>query len=159
MLFLLLLTTIILRCTHLLNGFIGRNEGNVLFNDALNTFYLRLGYMASDIWYGSTHIAKWETRCHHMGYSFRLAARVLLYASSHRQDITYNGICNTSRGALAGTRFYQRQNLFLLQKAIVTPTGIELSRALYALSYKHCIIDNDYLWNQDWHEKTHNWYF
>ena len=26
-----------------------REEGNVLFNDALNTFYLRL-YMASDIW-------------------------------------------------------------------------------------------------------------
>ena len=27
----------------------GRIEGNVLFNDALNTFHLRL-YMASDIW-------------------------------------------------------------------------------------------------------------
>ena len=35
----------------------------------------------------------------HSGYSFRLAARVLLYASSHRQDNTYHG-----RGALAGTR-------------------------------------------------------
>ena len=33
-----------------------------------------------------------------MGYSFRLAAMVLLYAPSHRQDSTY------SRGALAGTR-------------------------------------------------------
>ena len=30
-----------------------------------------------------------ETRCHHMGYSFRLTARVLLYAPSHRQDSTY----------------------------------------------------------------------
>ena len=39
-----------------------------------------------------------------MGYSFRLAARVLLYASSHRQDNTYHGFCYTSRGALAGTR-------------------------------------------------------
>ena len=39
-----------------------------------------------------------------MGYSFRLAARVLLYASSHRQDNTYHGLCYTSRGALAGTR-------------------------------------------------------
>ena len=29
-----------------------------------------------------------ETRCCHMGYSFQLAARVLLYASSHRQDNT-----------------------------------------------------------------------
>ena len=34
---------------------------------------------------------------------FRLAARVLLYASSHRQDKTYQGICYTSRGALGGT--------------------------------------------------------
>ena len=46
-----------------------------------------------------------ETRCrHYMGYSFRLAARVILYASSHRQDNTYHGLCYTSRGALAGTR-------------------------------------------------------
>ena len=30
--------------------------------------------------------------------------RVLLYAPSHRQDNTYNGLCYTSRGALAGTR-------------------------------------------------------
>ena len=45
-----------------------------------------------------------ETRCRHIGYSFRLAARVLLYAPSHRQDDTYHGICYTSRGALAGTR-------------------------------------------------------
>ena len=39
-----------------------------------------------------------------MGYSFRLAARVLLYASSDRQDNTYHGLCYTSRAALAGTR-------------------------------------------------------
>ena len=47
----------------------GRKEGNVLFNDALNAFYLRL--------YGVTHMVKdhsdserEETRCCHMGYSF-----------------------------------------------------------------------------------------
>ena len=45
-----------------------------------------------------------ETRCHHMGYAFRLAARVLLYASFHRQDKTYHNLCYTSHGALAGTR-------------------------------------------------------
>ena len=39
-----------------------------------------------------------------MGYSFRLAARVLLYASSHRQNNTYHGLCYTSRGALAGKK-------------------------------------------------------
>ena len=38
------------------------------------------------------------------GNSFRLAARVLLYAPSHRQDSTYHSLCYTSRGALAGTR-------------------------------------------------------
>ena len=45
-----------------------------------------------------------ETRCHQIGYSFRLAARILLYASSHRHDNTYHGLCYTNRGALAGTR-------------------------------------------------------
>ena len=44
-----------------------------------------------------------ETRCSHMGYSFQLAAMVLLYAPSHRQDSTYHSLCYTSRGALAGT--------------------------------------------------------
>ena len=38
------------------------------------------GYMASDIWLRTILIARKETRCSHMGYSFRLAARVLLYA-------------------------------------------------------------------------------
>ena len=42
-----------------------------------------------------------ETRSHHIGYSYRLTARVLLYAPSHRQDSTYHGLCYTSRGALA----------------------------------------------------------
>ena len=75
----------------------GRKEGNVLFNDTLNTFYLQL--------YGIGHqIVIEETHCRHMGYSFRLTARVLLYAPSHRQDSTYHGLCYTSRGALAGMR-------------------------------------------------------
>ena len=39
-----------------------------------------------------------------MGYSFRLASRVLLYASTDRQDSTYHRLSYTSRGALAGTR-------------------------------------------------------
>ena len=42
--------------------------------------------------------------CHHIGYSFRLTARVLLYAPSHRQDSTYHSLCYTSRGSLAGMR-------------------------------------------------------
>ena len=62
------------------------------------------GYLASGIWLRTILIAREETRCRHMGYSFRLAARVLLYAPSHRQDSTYHGLCYTSRGALAGMR-------------------------------------------------------
>ena len=60
--------------------------------------------MASDIWLRTILIVRKETRCRHIGYSYRLAARVLLYAPSHRQDNTYHGLCYTSRGALAGTR-------------------------------------------------------
>ena len=55
------------------------------------------GYMASDIWFRTILIVKKETPCHHIGYSFRLAARVILYAPSHRQDSTYHGLCYTSR--------------------------------------------------------------
>ena len=62
------------------------------------------GYMASDIWLRTILIVRKETHCHHIGYSFRLTARVLLYAPSHRQDNTYHGICYTSLGALAGAR-------------------------------------------------------
>ena len=62
------------------------------------------GYMASDIWLRTILIVRKETRCRHVGYSYRLTARVLLYAPSHRQDNTYHGLCYTSRGALAGTR-------------------------------------------------------
>ena len=39
-----------------------------------------------------------------MGYSFKVAARVILYAPSHIQDNTYHSLCYTSRGALVGTR-------------------------------------------------------
>ena len=50
-------------------------EGNILFNDAINTFYLWL--------YGIRHVVKDQSNiCRHMGISFRLAARVLLYAPS-----------------------------------------------------------------------------
>ena len=62
------------------------------------------GYMASDIWLRTILTVRKETLCRHIGYSYRLTARVLLYAPSHRQDSTYHGICYTSRGALAGTR-------------------------------------------------------
>ena len=76
----------------------GRKEGNVLFNDALNTFYLRLYGVRHHMVKDHSDREREETRCR------RLAARVLLYASSHRHDNTYHGLYDTSRGALAGTR-------------------------------------------------------
>ena len=64
----------------------GRKEGDVLFNDSLNTFYFTVTWRRT-----ITQIVREETRCHHIDYSFRLTARVLLYAPSHRQDSTYHG--------------------------------------------------------------------
>ena len=43
------------------------------------------GYMASDIWWRTILIVRKETRCRHIGYSYRLTARILLHAPSHRQ--------------------------------------------------------------------------
>ena len=60
--------------------------------------------MASDIWLRTILIVRKETRCRHIGYSYRLTARVLLHAPSHRQDNTYHSLCYTSCGALAKTR-------------------------------------------------------
>ena len=54
--------------------------------------------------YSDSEREREETRCRHIGYSFRLAARVLLYAPSHKQDNTHPRLCYASRGALAGTR-------------------------------------------------------
>ena len=86
------------------NSFVqlGRKEGNVLFNYALNTFYLRL--------YGVRHMVKDHSDSERGNplpphrLLFPIRSKVLLYASSHRQHNTYHGLCYTSRGALAGTR-------------------------------------------------------
>ena len=84
---------------------------NLVFKRDREMFYLTThsthfiyGYMASDIWLRTILIVIKETRCRHIGYSYRLTARVLLYAPSHRQDNTYHGLCYTSREALAGAR-------------------------------------------------------
>ena len=79
----------------------GRKEMFYLTTHSTHYIY---SYMASDIWLRTILIVRKETRCRHMVYSYRLAARVILYAPSHRQDSTYHGLCYTSHGALAGTR-------------------------------------------------------
>ena len=78
-----------------------------MFHLTTHSTHFIYGYMASDIWLRTILIVRDETRCRHIGYSFRLAARVLLYAPSHRQDSTYHGLCYTSRGALAGREIAQ----------------------------------------------------
>ena len=79
----------------------GRKEMFYLTTHSTHFIY---GYMASVIWLMIILIVRKETCCCYMGYSFRLAARVLLYAPSHRQDSTYQDLCYTSRMALAGMR-------------------------------------------------------
>ena len=83
-----------LKCSYMEEG---RKEMFYLTTHSTHVMY---GYVASDILEITTQIAREESRFCHMSYSFRLAARVLLYASSHRQDITFHGVCYTSRGAL-----------------------------------------------------------
>ena len=79
-------------------------ERKEMFYLTTHSTHFIYGYMASDIWLRTILIVRKETRCRHIGYYFRLTARVLLYAPSHRQDSTYHGLCYTSRGSLAGTR-------------------------------------------------------
>ena len=79
----------------------GRKEGNVLFNDTLNTLYLWL--------YGIRHMVKDSEKgnllCNYMGYSFQLAARDLLYAPSPQTvyiaHTVIHGLCYTSHRVLA----------------------------------------------------------
>ena len=77
-----------------------RKEGNVLFNDALNTFYLQLygvGYMVKD-----HSDSERENPLPIHGLFFSFSNKGSLYASadqaSHRQDSTYHVLCYTSRG-------------------------------------------------------------
>ena len=77
-------------------------ERNIWFNDALNTFYLRL--------YGVRHMVKdhSDSEKGNLLPPHRLLLSINSNDSfiwpSHRQDNTYHGLCYTSRGALAGTR-------------------------------------------------------
>ena len=71
-----------------------RKEGIVLFNDDLYTFYLWL--------YGVRHnMVKDHSKSERGNQwgTFRLAARFLLYASSHIQDNTYQSL-RTTKGSV-----------------------------------------------------------
>ena len=68
------------RCSNVLEGM------KCLFNDAFNSFYLRL--------YGVVHMVKDHSAMEEnpMGYYFRLAARNLLYAISRSSQCSTTGV-------------------------------------------------------------------
>ena len=90
--------------TQSLEHWLEREREREMFYLTTHSTHYIYGYMASEIWLRTILIVRKETRCCHIGYSYRLTARVLLYAPSHRQNNTYHGLCYTSRGTLAGTR-------------------------------------------------------
>ena len=60
--------------------------------------------MASDIWLRTILKVRKETRCH-MGYSFRITARVLLYAPGSKEgNVLFNDALNTFYLRLYGVR-------------------------------------------------------
>ena len=75
--------------------YIMREREREMFYLTTHSTHFIYSYMASDIWLRTILIVREETRCRLIGYSFRLAARVLLYAPSHRQDNTYHSLCYT----------------------------------------------------------------
>ena len=83
------------------------NEGNVLFNDALNTFYLRL--------YGIGHMVKDHSDSERRN---PLPPHGLLFPISSKGSficiIPQTGLCYSSRGALAGTRVLWHRHLITL---------------------------------------------
>ena len=89
-------------------------------------FYFIYGYMASDIWLRTILIVRKETRCCHIGYSYQLTTRVLLYAPSHRQNGTYHSLCYTSRGALA-EKDNESTYIKWIQRQISLATAITMS--------------------------------
>ena len=109
----------------------GRNEGNVLFNKTLNTFYLRF--------YGIRHMVKNHSDFERgnllpHGLFFLCAARVILYAPSHRQDSTNHSLCYTNRGALAGMRNSSVSPLWGIDPKSDCTIGKRSSTVLYPAS-------------------------
>ena len=77
-------------------------KGNVLFNDALNTFHLRL--------YGVRHMVKDHSDSERgnplppHGLLFPNSSKGSFICNIPQQDNIYHGLYYTSRAALAGTR-------------------------------------------------------
>ena len=80
-----------------------KKEGNVLFNDALNTFYLRLygvGRMLKD-----HSDSEGRNPLPPYGLFFAISSKGTIYMFHPSYRIAHtNGLCYTSRGTLTGTR-------------------------------------------------------
>ena len=116
-----------LRCSAHLQG---RKEMFYLTTHSTHFIY---SYMVSDIlWLRTILIVRKETSCRHIDYSFRLTARVLLYAPSHRQDSTYHGLCYTVVDHMLERELTQ----------CVHPMSYILPRSYISLqlTYKHIIL-------------------
>ena len=109
----------------------------MLYLTTHSTHYLRL--------YSVRHMVK--DHSDYMGY-FRLAARVLLYASSHRQDNTNHGLCFNSCG-----HWLERYLYWCISLIYIGVGNIHLYRVLLYLSSHR--QDNTYhsqSWSTGWEE-------
>ena len=89
--------------THFIYGYMvpnQRKEWKKMFYLTTHSTHFIYSYMASEISLRTILRVRKETCCCHIGYAYRLTARVLLYAPSHRQDNTYHGLCYTSHNWL-----------------------------------------------------------
>ena len=72
--------------THFIYGYMER-EREMFYLTTHSTHFI-YGYMASDIWLRTILIVRKETRCRHMGYSFRLTA-IFFYMHHPTDRITH----------------------------------------------------------------------
>ena len=84
---------------------------------------------------------------HYMGYSFWLAARVLLYALSHEQDSTYHGLSYTALAGMRNSSMGPPWGIDLMTHHTISERYItELHLALWCIySHTHAVCTLD--WN------------
>ena len=67
------------RCRHMgyyiPKQFLNKGRKKEMFYLTMHSIHFIYGYMASDIWLRTILIVRKETRCHHIGYSYRLTTR------------------------------------------------------------------------------------
>ena len=71
------------------SGSYQREREREMFYITTHSTHFIYGYMASDIWLRTILIVRKETRCRHIGYSYRLTARVILYMHHPTDRITH----------------------------------------------------------------------